>query len=50
VGLVKGLKPPPEEVIKEAEFYDRLKASLNPQDLAALGLKEAVAAGIGNES
>jgi stearoyl-CoA desaturase (delta-9 desaturase) len=49
VGLVKGLKTPPEEVLKEAEFYDRLKASLNPQDLAALGLKEAVAAGIGNE-
>ncbi len=49
VGLVKGLKSPPEEVLKEAAFYDELKASLNPQDLKALGLQEAVAAGIGDE-
>ena len=49
LGLVSGLKSPPEEVLKEAAFYDQLEASLNPEDLAALGLKEAVAAGIGKE-
>jgi stearoyl-CoA desaturase (delta-9 desaturase) len=43
VGLVWGLKSPPQDVVEEARFYGQLKASLNPADLAALGLADAAA-------
>jgi stearoyl-CoA desaturase (Delta-9 desaturase) len=43
-GLVKNLKSPPEDVLREAQFFDQLKASLNPSDLKAMGLAEADAA------
>lgn len=47
VGLVWSLKSPPEDVLREAQFFDELKTSLNPSDLKALGLIEADAASKG---
>jgi stearoyl-CoA desaturase (delta-9 desaturase) len=41
MGVVWELKAPPEELLREAEFFDRLEVSLNPADLKALGLAEA---------
>jgi stearoyl-CoA desaturase (delta-9 desaturase) len=47
VGLVWNLKSPPEDVLREAQFFDQLKASLNPADLKALGIPEAEASNKG---
>ncbi len=45
IGLVWGLKRPPDEVLEEAKFFSDLKAGLNPADLAALGIPEAAPEG-----
>ncbi|MGH7442806.1 MAG: hypothetical protein ACREKE_09065, partial [bacterium] len=40
MGLVWGLKSPPQEILDEAKFFAELKISLNPADLNALGIPE----------
>ena len=48
MGMVWELKSPPEDVLREAQFFDDLKSSLNPADLKALGIPEAAASNQGS--